>query len=142
MRRRHRQLSLIIGDRGNRFIFSYPNGLRGEYSLKVNFNKKRRQISAKPYQWVNQPSGAGIVGFEGIVSEKVDAIDRTVRSCGKLGLKRVSDERAPTRSSRSISKGPGRTQHPQAREGRDKLLQLTLGGCLERQGREASMASK
>ena len=126
MRRRHRQLSLIIGDRGNRFIFSYPNGLRGEYSLKVNFNKKRRQISAKPYQWVNQPSGAGIVGFEGIVSEKVDAIDRTVRSCGKLGLKRVSDERAPTRSSRSISKA--RTDAASASAGRPRQASTTHTG--------------
>ncbi|GGE20211.1 hypothetical protein GCM10011390_44320 [Aureimonas endophytica] len=108
------ELSLIVDDRGDRFIFSYPNGASGEYSLKVNFNQKRRQISAQPLDWIDRPSGFNMVGFDGIVSEKVNSIQGNVRTCGKLELKRIVDEKA---ANAIISKHIGSSSAASARGG-------------------------
>jgi hypothetical protein len=79
----------IDGDKGL-FIFSYPDGSAGRYTLSIGYRPKSRSIKATPLEAVQMPPGYYMVGFSGAVSKNGDTISGRIQRCGDFRVTRGS----------------------------------------------------
>lgn len=107
-------LRLILSPSADRFAFSYPNGVEGEYRLATSYDPKARRFFANPRGgWISErPRGFSMVGLRGTVSGDMRTMSGNVETCGPFTLRldagatipsdvprssntRVSDARSP-----------------------------------------------
>jgi hypothetical protein len=72
------------------FIFNYSNRVHGEYTLTGEYNPDSRKLNLTPKKWIKKPSGYGMVGMSGYVSDDGTLYNGKISSpkCGKFELRK------------------------------------------------------
>ncbi len=93
----------LDAEAGGTFIFAYPDGNAGRYTISTSFTPAKGVVKARPVQAIQMPSGYSMVGFSGVLSKDGGSITGRVRSCGKFRVARGT--KAPEGGLAAAAKG-------------------------------------
>ncbi len=77
----------LDGEAGT-FIFNYPDGNSGRYTIATSFKSNRGVVRARPVREIEMPSGYSMVGFSGLLSKDGKTISGSMQRCGKFRVAR------------------------------------------------------